>query len=151
MYEQDFSLSDYNAVIKRELDLEALHELPFSTWVIVRFNSYSHGRNKSNKALKEQREYSLRNPGKKPPIKRYKKKYSNEVLLVGFKTNGRYKFFDISPDSKRKDRLRRGLDIYIKQELRDRNVDLDLLGKNEIDYFLECVEKILKIKRNLGL
>lgn len=142
---------DLKSELERYHLKESLHATAFSTCDIVRFKSFSHGRNRSQRVISEQRRYAQRNPGKKLPIKRYKKKHPNEVLLVGF-PNGRggFRYFDISQDSKRKDKLRGILDKYIKEELDSRNIDLEARGRNEIDYFLECIYKILNIKERLS-
>lgn len=129
---------------------DLLAQIPFSSWTIKRFLSYSHGIDRSIKALRIKRSHLQRHPYEKMPTLRRAKRRPNEVLLVCVpQGNGRLKCWDISPDSKRKDRLREELDKHIKEELDVWNINLKLLGENEIDYFLECVEKILEIKERI--
>ncbi|MFC1700363.1 hypothetical protein ACFLZ4_01810 [Patescibacteria group bacterium] len=122
--------------LRKTILRDALDQMPFSDWKIARFISKSHGRSKS----------------KKLPIKKYKKKRPNEVLLIGVPDGkgGFGKHFDISEDSRRRDRLRGLLDKYIKEELDIKNIDLQTLGRNEIDYFLDCIKRIERIREELS-
>jgi len=143
--------------ILKEATEQEKETLPFGTWIIKRFTSRSDGRNKSKRALKKVREYSLNYPKSESLIIRRRVQEKEKVLigvpvgatLVKVNACGRrcykHRFYGFNSNSIRAGSLSK-LDPYIDEEIREQNVDLDELGINAEDFFLMHISRVLKTK-----
>jgi hypothetical protein len=157
IYEETLSEQEKKEIAEEVFEQEK-ETLPFGTWIIKRFKSRSDGRNKSKQALLKARGYSQRYPKSKPLILR-KRVREREKILIGvpigttiIKATPRgnryfkHRFYGFSSNNLGTNGSLSRLDMFIDEEIREQNIDLEKLGINAEDFFLMHISRILKTR-----